>query len=57
MKSRGNMIYSPTLIDIPTSLKMTAKSLGIKIARTAVEAIEVKVRQIQEEQENAPPGG
>jgi len=48
LKSRGTTIYSPTLIDIPTSLKMTAKSLRINLAQTVREALEDKVRQVQE---------
>jgi post-segregation antitoxin (ccd killing protein) len=49
MKIRGNVVYSPTLVDLEVNLKTTAKSLGINISETCREAIADKVVKIQKQ--------
>jgi len=43
--TRNDVVYSNTTIQLPYSLKETAKAMGINLSRTLVEALEHKVQE------------
>ncbi|WP_074369989.1 type II toxin-antitoxin system CcdA family antitoxin [Methanoculleus chikugoensis] len=54
-RTRGGRTYSPTCLQIDASLKVRAKEAGINMSRTLRDALEAKLKEIEDERGcNAP---
>jgi post-segregation antitoxin (ccd killing protein) len=50
-RTRGGRTYSPTCLQIDASLKVRAKEAGINMSRTLRDALEAKLKEIEDEEE------